>query len=94
MGSNQQVPDYNYSEGLTLHVFEFSKTEHVHAQIVNQDGKPMLAVTAQRKGNQVALHFDGKASGLRVALSCTMSAILKTCEERPQLLWMQERSCL
>ena len=68
VGSNQQVPDYDYSKKLTLHVFELSETEPAHARIVNQDGKLMLAVTAQRKENQVALHFDGKASGLRVVL--------------------------
>ena len=68
VGNNNQLPDYDYSQNLTLHIFELSEQKPAYAEIVNQDGKTMLNVSAVKTGNQVAFTFDGKTQGLSVIL--------------------------
>lgn len=68
IGANEQKPDYDYSDGLTLEVFELSGSEPAQADIVNQDGSPMLRVTARKDGSRVTVHFEGKATNLRVRM--------------------------
>ncbi|MVB12299.1 Alpha-xylosidase [Caprobacter fermentans] len=68
LGKNDQKPDYDYSDGLTLHLFELSGTEPVCTEIVNQDGSPLLRAEAERIGNQVTLRWKGKTTNLRVLL--------------------------
>lgn len=68
VGSNDQVPDYDYSQGLTLHVFELSENEPARTMVVNQDGKPFLKATATQTGSNITLELDGKANGLTVVL--------------------------
>jgi alpha-D-xyloside xylohydrolase len=73
VGNNNHLPDYDYSQNLTLHIFELSEQEPARAVIVNQDGKTMLKVSAVKTGNQVKLAFDGKAEGLSVILRNVLS---------------------
>jgi alpha-D-xyloside xylohydrolase len=66
VGNNDQVPDYDYSKGLTLHVFELSGS--ASADLSNQDGSPMLKVSAVNREGRVSMRFEGKAESLRVLL--------------------------
>ncbi len=66
VGNNDQVPDYDYSKGLTLHVFELSDAASV--RLFNQDGRPMLRVSAVNRNGRVSMRFEGKTEGLRVLL--------------------------
>ncbi|CDZ25118.1 Alpha-xylosidase [[Clostridium] cellulosi] len=68
LGNNEQRPDYDYSNGLTLEVFELSDYEPAQAEIFNQDGSPMLRVEARKDGSRVTIHFEGKATGLCVRM--------------------------
>ena len=66
VGGNEQVPDYDYSQGLTLHIFELSEKEPANTEIVNQDGNVILRVAAQRIHNQVRVVLEGKADELSI----------------------------
>jgi alpha-D-xyloside xylohydrolase len=66
IGGNDQVPDYDYSQDLTLHIFELSEKDPANAKIVNQDGTVFLTVAAQRIHNQVRVVLNGQASGLSI----------------------------
>jgi Alpha-glucosidases, family 31 of glycosyl hydrolases len=68
VGNNDRVPDYDYAQGLTLHVFELSEEEPAYASVVDQDGEIILRVQANKKDGRAAVHFDGHAEGLRLVL--------------------------
>ncbi len=66
VGGNEQAPDYDYSQGLSLHIFELSEKEPANTEIVNQDGNVILRVAAQRIHNQVRVVLEGKADELSI----------------------------
>lgn len=68
VGCNNELPDYDYLQNLTLHVFELSGQEPAQAEIFDQNGKAALKVSAVRTGNQVQLNLNGIAQGLSVIL--------------------------
>lgn len=68
VGNNKEIPDYDYSESLTLHVFELSGTEPAKAEIFSQDGESILRVTAEKKDSEVTIRLDGKVKNLSILL--------------------------
>ncbi|MCI9552038.1 MAG: alpha-xylosidase [Acutalibacter sp.] len=65
-GANDQDVEYDYSDSLTLHLFQL--TGEAKADVVDMKGEKFLTVTAKNQGGKVTLHFEGKAAGLRVLL--------------------------
>ncbi len=66
IGANDQRPDYDYGEGLTLHVFELSSK--AEALVNDAKGNDMLRVCAVNDGGKVTLHFEGAAKNLSVLM--------------------------
>ncbi len=66
MGANDQRPDYDYGDGLTLHVFGL--TNRAETDVPDMHGAPMLHAEAQNDGGRVTLRFAGRANGLCVLL--------------------------
>ena len=68
VGCNDQVPDYDYSKNLKLHIFQLTENAAAAATVVNQDGTPFLNVTAIRNADDVILKLDGTVNGLSIVL--------------------------
>lgn len=66
VGNNDRVPDYDYSQDLTLHIFALS--DSASADLHNQDGTPMLKVSARNENGRVRILLDGKTKGLRILM--------------------------
>ena len=66
MGSNNQTPEYDYTDGLTLHVFELGDT----AELLVNDmyGADALKVRAIRKNGEVTFTLDGAFHDLKICL--------------------------
>ncbi|MDF2986322.1 MAG: family 31 glycosyl hydrolase, alpha-glucosidase, partial [Eubacterium sp.] len=59
VGNNENVPDYDYLDGTTLHVFELSNNEPAAAIIYTMEGKAGGSVQAVRNGNSVTITVEG-----------------------------------
>ena len=66
VGSNNQTPEYDYTDGLTLHVFTLGDKAEV---LVNDmHGKDALMATAVKENGKVTFSFDGKINDLKVLM--------------------------
>ncbi len=68
VGANEQRPDYDYAEGVTLHVFELEDGATVAAQVPTMEGDVALAVEASRSGRQVNIDCPGATKPWHVLL--------------------------
>ncbi|MCR8634802.1 alpha-xylosidase [Paenibacillus radicis (ex Xue et al. 2023)] len=59
VGTNDQRPDYDYSDGVVLHVFELGDGSTASATIFNTKGESELEVTAERSGLGIAVNVVG-----------------------------------
>ncbi len=59
VGNNENVPDYDYVDGTTLHVFELSDNEPASATIHTMEGKARGSAQAVRSGNSVTITVKG-----------------------------------
>lgn len=66
IGSNDCQVDYNYLEGLEVHLYEVNKD--ARCQIVDSAGKSDLTIEARREGSQVHVLVDGRHQGLMIVL--------------------------
>lgn len=66
LGANDTKVEYDYTHGLTLHIFEL--TSEAHCDVVDMRGQKFLAVTAKNEGGKVTVHFEGRAEGLKLLL--------------------------
>ncbi len=58
-GANDQRPDYDYLEGLTVETFELQDSESVSQTIFNVDGSPAASFNAHRDGEIVDVNISG-----------------------------------
>ena len=66
MGSNRKEPDYDYTEGLTLHVFALKdKAETV---VYNTDGECALKAAAVNENGKITVTLDGRYRDLRICM--------------------------
>jgi len=68
IGSNNQTTDYDYSDGLALHVFELTDGKAAQADVYDREGKLMLSVSAIKEGDAVRMSFDRNADGISIVL--------------------------
>ena len=66
VGANDHDVEYDYSDGLTLHLFEL--TGEASCDVVDMRGEKFLSVTAKREGDKITVSFEGKAAGLKLLL--------------------------
>ena len=58
IGSNDQMPDYDYTDGLTLQVY--SLKDSAETVVCNTEGEEVLRVTAMRNGDTVTVNLNGQ----------------------------------
>ncbi len=58
LGLNERTPDYDYQDGLTLHVFGLADGAAATARVPGRSGTPAATVTARRDGSTITLTSD------------------------------------
>ncbi len=66
VGALDSTVEYDYSKGLTLHVFELN--DEAQCEVVDMNGEKFLTVTAKNVAGKVSFHFVGQAEGLKIVL--------------------------
>lgn len=66
VGALDSTVEYDYSKGLTLHVFELN--DEAQCEVVDMNGEKFLTVTAKDVAGKVSFHFEGQAEGLKIVL--------------------------
>ena len=59
VGNNDSKPDYDFADGVELHVFELATGETASTIVCNKNGKPELEAKAKRKGDIIEFNFKG-----------------------------------
>lgn len=60
VGNQDTKPDYDYADGVTLHIFELQDGCSASTTVYNVDGEVELEVMAQRKGQCIRIEAQGK----------------------------------
>lgn len=71
VGNNDKQPDYDYTDGLTLHVF--SLKDKAEATIYDIHGEKALKITAVNQDGQVTISLDGSYRNLCICMRNVMS---------------------
>jgi alpha-D-xyloside xylohydrolase len=66
IGGNDQAPDYDYTDGLTLQIYSLKDT--AEAIVYDTDGQEALRATAIRNGDAVTLSIRGQFRELKLRL--------------------------
>ena len=66
VGALDSTVEYDYSKGLTLHVFELN--DEAQCEVVDMNGEKFLTVTAKDVAGKGSFHFEGQAEGLKIVL--------------------------
>ncbi|MFF6009102.1 alpha-xylosidase [Rahnella sp. R3(2024)] len=68
LGSNDQKPDYDYSEKPQFHLFELEDGVIAESQITDLQGNVVFTLKVQRTGNTLTLNSEGKATDWTLCL--------------------------
>ena len=59
LGNNDQKPDYDYEDGISLLVSAFDEGAEAKTEIPDLKGETVMTVTAKRVGDEIHLHVEG-----------------------------------
>jgi len=68
IGSNNQKPDYDYADNVTLHLFELEDGATATAVIHDLNGQPQATATAVRTGSTIEISYEGAGKPWQVVL--------------------------
>jgi alpha-D-xyloside xylohydrolase len=97
-GSRDDSPDYEYSEGVRLHIYELENGNTAHCEIPDRNGKTRAVFTASREGNTITIRVEGEAkdwSALLVGIHQAQAVTggnMELCEQG--LIFRSESSCV
>ena len=60
LGNNDQKPDYDYADGVSLLVSAFDEGAEAKTEIPDLKGETVMTVTAKRVGDEIHLHVEGE----------------------------------
>ena len=66
VGNNRKAPDYDYTDGLTLHVF--SLKDSAETAIYDTNGVQALRVNAYNNNGRITIKLDGRYSDLSICM--------------------------
>lgn len=58
MGGNEKVPDYDYTEGLELHLYALADGAEAVCEITDLTGQVVMTVKASRQGEKISFETD------------------------------------
>ncbi len=61
IGKNDQRPDYDYADGVALHLFELGEGAEASARVVNLQGETELLVAASKANSEIRIKAEGPA---------------------------------
>ena len=61
IGANDQQTDYDYTDGLTVEVFELQDGTPISQTIYATDGSPVVSINAHRDEQAIAINISGKS---------------------------------
>ncbi len=61
-------PDYDYTDDITVHIYELADGHTAKADIVNTKGEKVNRVTASRSGSKITVRTDAKIADVRYEL--------------------------
>lgn len=67
-GADKTTPEYDYSEGLSLHVFALKDGCEAKTSVCDMYGERFLSVVARNEGGKVTITLDGKVSNLKIVM--------------------------
>ena len=76
VGSRADRPDYDYTDGLTLRLYQIADGAEVTRTVCNTAGEPVLTAVARRTGDKIDLTVRGSARDIRaeqVGTDCRMN---------------------
>ncbi|NIK67220.1 alpha-xylosidase [Paenibacillus sp. BK720] len=68
VGSNNQKPDYDYADNVTLHLFELEDGATAKAVIHDLNGQPQATAKAARTGSTIEISYEGTGKPWQVVL--------------------------
>jgi len=68
IGNQDARPDYDYADGVTLHLFALQEGARVSASVPDVKGETRFSLLASRSGNEIYLSPTGSAPGWSVLL--------------------------
>ncbi|MDK2808696.1 MAG: alpha-D-xyloside xylohydrolase, partial [Clostridiales bacterium] len=57
-GKERKLPDYDYADGVTLHLYQLKEEKKTWVTVPNIEGEIVLTATAERVGNRVLLELS------------------------------------
>lgn len=74
-GQRADRPDYDYSEGVTLHVYQLESNQSVRVDIPSTEGKLETRFEVRREGNEIRFQRQGPPKPWKVLLASLTSAV-------------------
>ncbi len=68
VGSNEERPDYDYTDGLALHLYQLSDASRACAEVPDLQGETRLTASATRQGTRIELEVSQLTPGLKFCL--------------------------
>ncbi|TCN01267.1 alpha-D-xyloside xylohydrolase [Paenibacillus sp. BK033] len=68
VGNNNQKPDYDYADNVTLHLFELEDGATAKAVIHDLNGQPQATAKAARTGSTIEISYEGTGKPWQVVL--------------------------
>jgi len=68
LGSHTDQPDYDYSDGVTLHIFAFDYGHSSKVEIPDVDGRIETTFEIERKGSTIHIQRNGSAKAWNVSI--------------------------
>jgi len=68
IGSDETRPDYDYSNGITFHVFEPAEGGECSAVVISTEGREESTISVKREGRTVVIRRQGPMKPWRVCL--------------------------
>ncbi|HQE24908.1 MAG TPA: alpha-xylosidase, partial [Candidatus Atribacteria bacterium] len=58
IGDRKDVPDYDYTSRVVLHVFELKEGKEVKTWVINQKGEVELELSMIKEGNKISINIE------------------------------------
>ena len=68
MGANEQRPDYDYADGVVLHLFELDDGAVASARVPTVRGEVAMGIQVRRSGQQITVETEGASKAWSILL--------------------------
>lgn len=76
-GNTDNRPDYDYTDNITVHIYELEDGHTATADIVNMDGRKVNSITAVRCGDEISVKSDVKIENVKYELHMEDKGVIR-----------------